>query len=168
MSQGIWPWLALAAAGALHGLFPAAWAAVAGGQRAWHCLLPVAAGHVASVIVLAGGVPLMLWFSLDPDTLVPALIATATLVGLGVGHPCGRGALALWSFVVGSAHGSGWMVVPALLPLCASGVPGSEITVSGSVVLALAAVGVHLAAMLGTVAAVTGAARRVLVYGRDP
>ncbi|MGL1636498.1 hypothetical protein ACSTI0_00395, partial [Vibrio parahaemolyticus] len=60
--------------------------------------------------------------------------------------------LALWSFSVASAHGSGLMLLPALLPLCLSGSPARAITASGSLALALAAVGLHLAAMLATTA----------------
>jgi hypothetical protein len=44
------------------------------------------------------------------------------------------------------------MLVPALIPLCMADTPAREITASGSLSLALAAVGVHTAAML----AVTG------------
>jgi hypothetical protein len=51
-----------------------------------------------------------------------------------------------------SAHGAGLMLVPVLMPLCTGNVATREITASGSLMLALAAVGVHTAAML----AVTG------------
>ena len=42
---------------------------------------------------------------------------------------------------------SGMMLVPTLVPLCVAGSPAREITASGSVSLALAAVALHLAAM---------------------
>jgi len=61
--------------------------------------------------------------------------------------------LALWSCLVASAHGSGLMLVPALVPLCLSAAPAREITASGSMLLALAAVAVHMAAMLAVTAA---------------
>jgi hypothetical protein len=61
--------------------------------------------------------------------------------------------MALWSFLMASAHGAGLMLVPALVPLCLSDNPAREITASGSLLLALAAVVVHTAAML----VVTGA-----------
>jgi hypothetical protein len=51
-----------------------------------------------------------------------------------------------------TAHGAGLMVVPVLMPLCIGNAPAREITASGSLTLALAAVGIHTAAML----AVTG------------
>jgi hypothetical protein len=49
-----------------------------------------------------------------------------------------------------TAHGTGLMLVPALVPLCLAESPARDITASGSVVLAVAAVGVHTAAMLFT------------------
>ena len=66
--------------------------------------------------------------------------------------PVGHAALALWSFMMSTAHGAGLMLVPALIPLCMGDAPAGEITASGSLTLALAAVSVHTAAML----AVTG------------
>jgi hypothetical protein len=66
--------------------------------------------------------------------------------------PAGHAALALWSFMMSTAHGAGLMLVPALMPLCLGDASTRQITASGSLLLALAAVGVHSAAML----AVTG------------
>ena len=51
-----------------------------------------------------------------------------------------------------TTHGAGLMLVPALIPLCTGAAPGRQISASGSLALALAAVGLHTAAML----AVTG------------
>ena len=62
----------------------------------------------------------------------------------------GHAGIAMWSFLVATAHGAGTMLVPALVPLCLVGNPAREITASGSLVLALAAVGLHTAAMLLT------------------
>ena len=56
--------------------------------------------------------------------------------------------LALWSFLMATAHGAGLMLVPALMPLCAA-MPAIG---SGSLLVSLAAVAVHTLAML----AVTG------------
>ena len=50
--------------------------------------------------------------------------------------------------MMSSAHGAGLMLVPALIPLCVGDAPSQQITASGSLTLALAAVGVHTAAML--------------------
>ncbi|MCY4756327.1 hypothetical protein [Pelomonas aquatica] len=66
--------------------------------------------------------------------------------------------LGLWSFSVATAHGSGLMLLPALLPLCLSASPAREITASGSLALALAAVGAHMTAMLGATALAAWAA----------
>ena len=56
--------------------------------------------------------------------------------------------LVLWSFLMATAHGAGLMLVPALMPLCAS-MPAIS---SGSLLVSLAAVAVHTFAIL----AVTG------------
>jgi hypothetical protein len=53
------------------------------------------------------------------------------------------------------------MLVPALASFCSSDMPAREITVSGSLLLGLAAVGVHLAAMLATTAALAAGVRCV-------
>jgi hypothetical protein len=68
----------------------------------------------------------------------------------------GHAGIALWSFLMATAHGAGLMLVPALVPLCLAGNPARELTASGSLVLAIAAVGVHTAAMLVTTGVVAG------------
>lgn len=177
MTTSLWPWLAVAAAGALHGLNPATgWALVAccardgGGTATLRALLPVGAGHLASVIVVAAAVPAALLLRVEFSPLLLQGLAGALLLALAVRHFCGKAprqpapaghaALALWSFIVGTAHGAGWMLVPALVPLCASDLPAREITATGSMGWALAAIGVHMAAMLGTTAAMAALARR--------
>lgn len=172
--QALWPWLAVAAAGALHGLNPAsgwmfaAWAGPAGRLRA---LAPIAAGHAASVALVALAVPASLRFGLAIERPVLQRVAAGLLLLLGghcvLGHRtahamrrAGHAGLALWSFVMGTAHGAGLMLVPALIPLCAGDMPGREITASGSMLLALAAVAVHLAAMLSTTALMAAGAQR--------
>lgn len=172
--DGVWPWLAVAAMGALHGLNPAAgWALAAfarrgdGKARMLRALLPLAAGHLASVLALAAAVPLALELGWDYDPLVPQGLAAGLLLVLVLRHlrgghrshawGCG---LALWSFIVGTAHGAGWMLVPALVPLCGGDTPARELTASGSLLAALGAVGVHVAAMFATMAAVASGARR--------
>jgi hypothetical protein len=49
---------------------------------------------------------------------------------------------------MGAAQGAGMLLVPTLVPLCVTGSPAREITASGSISLAGAAVALHLAAML--------------------
>lgn len=59
------------------------------------------------------------------------------------------------------------MLVPALLPLCMSDNPARAITASGSVILAVAAVGLHLAAMLVMTGAIaSGVCRGVSRFPR--
>lgn len=163
----LWPWIAVAGVGAFHGLSPATgWMfAAARGVRAHDAaqarlaLLPIAVGHAASVAIVACAFAQGL--SLDP-ALVQGL-AGALLVGVAscrllrgaaprtpMRAPSGHAGIALWSFLMATAHGAGLMLVPALVPLCLAGDPAREITASGSMVLALAAVGVHTAAMLAT------------------
>ena len=54
-----------------------------------------------------------------------------------------------------SAHGAGLMLVPVLLPLCLASSPSGQLTASGSLPVALAALAVHTAAMLATITAVS-------------
>jgi hypothetical protein len=165
--SSLWPWLAVAGIGALHGLNPATgWmlAAAWGMQsrdraQVLRALLPIAVGHAASVVLVAAVVAL----GLSMDRVVLQALAGALLIAVTLAHLSGRKArrvrtsaghagLALWSFMMSTAHGAGLMLVPALIPLCIGNAPAREITASGSLMLALAAVGVHTAAML----AVTG------------
>ena len=165
--SSLWPWLAVAGLGALHGLNPATgWmvAAAWGVQsrdraQALRALVPIAVGHSASVALVAAAVAL----GLSRERVVLQVLAGLLLVGVAVYHllgrktrrprtPAGHVGLALWSFMMSTAHGAGLMLVPALIPLCLADTPAREITGSGSLMLALAAVGVHTAAML----AVTG------------
>ena len=173
---GAWPWLAVAGVGALHGLNPATgWAFVAAwgvraGERAcaWRALVPIALGHGAAVALIAALATLGL---MAERGLLPwlagggAVFAAAAHVSRHLPqrmrHVAGRAGLTLWSAAMGTAHGAGMMLVPALIPLCLSGSPGREITASGSVVLALAAVALHMAAMLAVTAAMATAACRV-------
>lgn len=174
----LWPWLVLVGVGALHGLNPttgwmlaAAWGVHARDRKqAMRALVPIAVGHVASVALVAGAVA----WGLAMDRVVAQVLAGALLVLLAAGHLSGRtpwharasaghAGLALWSFMMSTAHGAGLMLVPALIPLCLSDTPAREITASGSLVLALAAVAVHAAAML----AVTGVIASGVCRGFD-
>lgn len=168
--SSLWPLFAVAAAGALHGLNPATgWAF---GVPTRLALAPIAAGHAASVVVVAAAVPVALQLGVQFHPALAQAVAGTLLFALAVRHfrgaphdshpvPPARTALALWSFIVGMAYGAGWMLVPALVPLCAGDVAVREITATGSLVLALAAVGVHMAAMLATTAAMAAGARSV-------
>jgi hypothetical protein len=175
--SGWLPWLAVAGVGALHGLNPATgWMfAVACGVRArdsgqaLRALVPIAVGHAASVALVAAAVAsgvvtdrAMLWW-----------LAAGLFAGIVVHHlwrlahrhrhrSDGPAALALWSLMMSTAHGSGMMLVPALIPLCLSDTPAREITATGSMAMALAAVCVHTAAMLAVTGAIAVVASRIL------
>jgi hypothetical protein len=65
--------------------------------------------------------------------------------------------LAAW---MAGAHGAGLMLVPVLIPLCLAASPARELTASGALGTALAAVAVHTLAML----VVTGAIALVVYH----
>ena len=157
--MSLWPWLAVAGAGALHGLNPA--------HRLGPCRLFRRAGsrtaadrlgHAAAV----GGVAALVALGISGDGL-PLAVLCGAAAALALALRRSRAGLALWSCLVASAHGSGLMLVPALVPLCLSGSPTREITASGSLLLALAAVAVHMAAMLVVTAALGLAGAKGLV-----
>jgi hypothetical protein len=164
----LWPWLVVAGVGALHGLNPATgwmWAAAWGVRsrdrtQALRALVPIAIGHAASVALVAAAVA----FGLSMDRVVLQISAGVLIVVFAALHlssrtpgaaraPAGHAGMALWSFMMSTAHGAGLMLVPALIPLCMGDASAREVGASGSLLLAFAAVGVHTAAML----AVTGA-----------
>jgi hypothetical protein len=159
----LWPWLMVAGAGALHGLNPVTgWLFIAGrgvqagGQaQTLRALVPIAAGHLASMAVVAATV--VLGRSIDRTVL--QLLAGGLLVVVVWLHwrarrtqracaSTGQAGLALWSFIVSTGHGAGLMLVPALMPLCVSGPPGQAGSASSSLTMAFVAVGVHTAATL--------------------
>ena len=163
-----WPWLAVAGLGALHGLNPAnGWLFAA--ARATHSgdardvrrtLLPIALGHGLSVALVV--VVVMMQGIRLPQQHLLALAGSGLLVfaawrliarpRITVRHaaPRSHAGLAAWSCLMGTAHGSGLMLVPALLPLCMTDGPARAISATGSLALMLAAVALHLLAMLGT------------------
>src|SRR5438067_7214726 len=130
-----WPWLALAGLGAYHGLNPAmGWLFAVGlglhrGSRAvvLESLIPIAVGHALAVALIALGV-VALGFTVDQVAI--RIAAGVLLIGwaiyhrlyatrhrVRVGMRVGMVGLALWSFVMASAHGAGLMLVPILMPL---------------------------------------------------
>jgi len=172
-----WPWLALVGLGAFHGANPAmGWLfAVALGlhrrSRAvvLESLIPLALGHALAIALVAFAV-VALGIAIDQQAI--RLTVGVVLIGWAVYHQlygsrhrvrigmrAGMAGLLLWSFLMATAHGAGLMLVPVLLPLGWRGSPHSHATASGSLVVALAAVGVHTLAML----AVTGVIA-VVVY----
>ncbi|HYG07947.1 MAG TPA: hypothetical protein VD865_16265 [Stenotrophomonas sp.] len=178
--EALWPWLVVAGMGALHGAHPAngwIWMAARGAgarsrARPWWSLWPLALGHVlangVTVYAVSRGVlPAGPWTQriAGLGLLVVAATGLVRMQGQVAGATTAGTALsaALSSALMATSHGAGLMLVPALLPLCMSALPAREITASGSLWLALAAVGLHLAAML---LAAGGLARLVQVGQR--
>jgi hypothetical protein len=133
-------------------------------------LVPIAVGHAASVALVGAAVV----FGLSMDRVVLQALAGGLLAVVAKGHlpgrtpkvaraPAGHAGLALWSFMMSTAHGAGLMLVPALIPLCMGDASAREIAAPGSLALALGAVGVHTAAML----AVTGVIATGVCRGFD-
>ncbi|MGH6640876.1 MAG: hypothetical protein ACREBY_20010, partial [Polaromonas sp.] len=90
----LWPWLVIAGVGALHGLNPATgWMlAAAWGLRsrdraqALRALVPIAAGHAASVALVAGAVV----FGLAMDRMVLQILAGGLFAIAVIVHLSGR------------------------------------------------------------------------------
>ncbi len=160
-----WPWLVLAGLGIYHGLNPAmGWlfAVALGLHRGnrWvvvQSLAPIALGHALAIGLVAAAV-VTSGLVVDQRALRAiggiALIAWAgyhLLYGsrhrVRVGMQTGAAGLILWSFLMAGAHGAGFMLVPALIPLCLAAGPTAGIA-SGAPLISLAAVGVHTLAML--------------------
>jgi cytochrome bd-type quinol oxidase subunit 2 len=127
--------------------------------QALRALVPIAVGHAIALALVAATLAL----GLSMNHMVVQALAGGLLVVVAVVHLLGRAikqvrsqaghaGLALWSLVMSTMHGAGVMLVPALVPLCIADTPSRAISASGPLTLALAAVGVHTAAML----AVTG------------
>jgi hypothetical protein len=173
MTPELWPWAALIALGLYHGVNPAmGWLfAVALGlhrksQRiVLVSLVPIALGHAVSVAVVLAAV-LIVGLVVDRAILNQlagaALIAWALWHGLYghrrrpvVGMQTGLLGLALWSFLMATAHGAGLMLVPALLPLCSNSVAASPLTSQAAIPIAVAALALHTAAMLVTIAVIS-------------
>ena len=168
-----WPWLIIAGLGLYHGINPAmGWLfAVALGLHRQSrgivllSLVPIAIGHAASV---AAVLIVFLTLGLVIDRSLFIWIAAGVLVAwaawhalyghrrrLLVGMQTGLLGILVWSFVTASAHGAGLMLVPAVMPLC----DGARFAADSAMLPALAALGVHTAAMLTTIAAVS-----IIVY----
>src|SRR5215470_14099150 len=132
----VWPWLALAGLGLFHGLNPA---------MGW--LFAVALGLVIdhTMLVRVAALVLIGW------ALWHALYGHQQRVRVGM--QTGLVGLVIWSFLMASAHGAGLMLIPALQPLCSAAQPATQ--ASYDVPIALAALGVHSATMLATIAAVS-------------
>jgi hypothetical protein len=181
------PWLAIAGLGLFHGLNPAmGWLfAVALGLNRQNerivlvSLLPIALGHALAVaaVLLA-----FLLLGLLVSGTVLMRLAGVVLLGwalwhalyghrqrVRVGMQTGLAGLALWSFLMANAHGAGLMLVPVVAPLCLTGVIGhapiQQLTTDQATLVALAALGLHTAAMLATIAVIALAVYRWIGVG---
>lgn len=134
MAHENWPWLALIALGAYHGLNPAmGWLfAVALGlqegrrEAVVKAFWPIVLGHAAAVTLVVAA---MLGLQAVVPTDVLRYVAAGALILFGlyklirrkhprwVGMRVGFKDLTLWSFIMASAHGAGLMLVPVLLKL---------------------------------------------------
>jgi hypothetical protein len=166
-STALWPWLTLIGLGLYHGANPAmGWlfAVALGLQRGSErvvvvSILPIALGHAAAVAAVLFGV---LALGLVVDRLVLIRLLGIALLGFAfwlalyghrhrvrVGMQTGLLGLVLWSFLMASGHGAGLMLIPTLAPICGS------LAADAAMPSALAALGLHSAAMLLAVAAIS-------------
>ncbi len=144
-----WPWLAIAAMGAYHGLNPAmGWLfAVSLGlqersrKKVVGAMLPIAVGHLASIALI---VAIVGWGATEISPRMLQLVGGSAVAAFGafrlfssrlhyrwVGMRVSSWDLVVWSFLMASAHGAGLMLFPVLinLPVCttvASGTAGSS------------------------------------------
>jgi hypothetical protein len=131
-----WPWLAIFLLGAYHGVNPGmGWlfAAALGMQKksaaaVWQSLVPIAAGHFMAIgLVVAAAVVAGAVLPLPYVKITAACI----LLGFGLqrlirrshsrwgGMQIGFRDLCIWSFLMASAHGAGFMLLPILLKMSA-------------------------------------------------
>ncbi len=135
---GAWPWIAVALLGAYHGLDPSmGWLfAVALGLqerrrgKVFEALLPIAFGHLVAI----GLAVALIGFAMASGALILRPIGAVALIGFGLfrlwrpqAHPrwvamrVNARDLAVWSFLMASAHGAGLMLFPILMDMPASG-----------------------------------------------
>jgi hypothetical protein len=174
-----WQLLALAGLGAFHGLNPGmGWLfAVAiglqGRSRAavLRALPPIAAGHAASVLVVAGLVGV---FRSVLTTRLVAIGGGLFLVGFGLwralskrhfrwaGMRLSAGQLTAWSFLMSSVHGAGLMLLPVLVAGPVPQTGHEHMTASAGLWTGLAATTVHTVAMVAVAGAVAVAVYQVV------
>jgi hypothetical protein len=132
----LWPWAALFLLGAYHGVNPGmGWLfAVALGMQqksaaaVWQALVPIAAGHfvaiglVVAAAAVAGAVLPLLYVKIAAACI---LFASGIYLLMRKSHPRWGGMqigfrdLCIWSFLMASAHGAGFMLLPVLLKMSA-------------------------------------------------
>jgi hypothetical protein len=132
----LWPWAALFLLGAYHGLNPGmGWLfAVALGMQqksasaVWQALVPIAVGHFVAIGVVVAAATVA--GAVLPLVYVK-IAAACVLFAFGIyrlmrkSHPRWGGMqigfrdLCIWSFLMASAHGAGFMLLPILLKMSA-------------------------------------------------
>jgi hypothetical protein len=164
------PWLVLIGLGAFHGLNPAmGWlfAVALGLYRQSRAvvlvsLIPIAIGHALAIAVVVYAV-IVLGMAIDEHAF--RIVSGLLLIAWGayhvlyahrhrvhIGLKTGLVGLAVWSFVMATAHGAGMMLIPVLIPLEHLGEHAHHMPATDSLWIASLAVLVHSLAML----AVTG------------
>lgn len=137
--SGAWPWIAVALLGAYHGVDPSmGWLfAVALGlqdrsrRRVVAALAPIAIGHlvsIAAVVALVAGAMAGGFVWLRPLGAIVLIAFGIFRLRRPLAHPrwvamrVGFRDLALWSFLMATAHGAGLMLFPILMAMPANGV----------------------------------------------
>jgi len=127
-----WPWAALLLLGAVHGINPGmGWLfAVARGLQegrssaVWRTLLPLAIGHAAAIgvmLIAAAAVGLLVPGEVLRWGVAAILLAFGLYRLVRAWHPryggmqVGFRDLAIWSFLMATAHGAGLMVLPLVM-----------------------------------------------------
>src|SRR5271163_395003 len=131
-----WQWAAIFLLGAYHGINPGmGWlfAAALGMQKksevaVWQSLVPIAAGHfiaiglVVAAALIAGAVLPLLYLKIASACILLAFglqrLIRKTHPRWG-GMQIGFRDLCIWSFLMASAHGAGFMLLPVLLKMSA-------------------------------------------------
>lgn len=175
LPDGLGPWLAMIGFGAYHGLNPGmGWLfALSLGlqqrsERAiWVSLFPIAAGHAASVALVAAIVLAGMAFV---SSTILQLLTAVMLLAFGVykmfnyyRHPRWVGMkvkahdLFVWSFLMATAHGAGLMVAPALVGVASMhgshhSSPGMHLAPGAGLFLAVSAHTFAMFTVMGVVA----------------
>ena len=127
-----WIWLALFLLGAYHGLNPGmGWLFAVGlglqkrdGRAVWQSLLPIATGHLLSIaivvlVAVVAGTVVPLHILKIAIAVILLLFGAFRISGRGHvrwgGMQVGFRDLTIWSFLMASAHGAGFMLLPILI-----------------------------------------------------
>jgi hypothetical protein len=175
--SGWWPWGVLILLGAYHGVNPGmGWlfALSLGLQQrsrkaVLRALVPIALGHaiaIALTLAIVGLVRLKIPFATLKFLIAAILFALGLYRVFRSRHPRGAGMrvgfrdLAVWSFLMASAHGGGLMLAPVLL---APPMQGMQHSMNSSVASSLAEIAPSLLALMIAGASTT---LTILSFGR--